>query len=886
MDAAAARRAARERDHLDRFAARYVGAEAPPRGGRRRRAARRPRTVRAAPRGERQPAARRARLDRGGTRRLRAARRQPAQRQAVERGQLQLDVRAGRRIFGELIPAYAQRQRGEGQHAARDVLRARRPGRGARGPAAGAGAPALLGAERRLSGLLRLGDRAQGDAAGHRRRRVRIGADEREAGPPIRQSRRWPGQGGKQVWGQMKKSAESAVATGRRRPAGRGARRQAVEGSSTGMIEFHALGHSAGSIFHAYFLPLLVAQKPAGVPPVERPHAALAGAGDHHRSLQGAPQAADRLGQADHAAHDLHDDRRARARRPLAQAVRQVAAVSGQRTRSRTPCRRRSSACRRASSSDLQLIRFFGLAGTREGRRHRVLEDAGRRSADGRSPSRSAHGGFDNDVATMTSVVRRVLDVPDTTAVVDYFEESIPGFDRAAVGAARSARVTPPEPAPRSMHEDSIARAGSPSGRRRKTWTVMVWMAGDNDLEEFGDKDLAEMKRVGLDRRHQHRRAARPACATTARAATVVQRRRRRPTTMSSRSSARPTPAIPMVAIDFFRWAIERYPAERLLGVIWNHGSRHRRHGRLSVGARRDGARGPRAERRRAPGSRGEPSPAVIVAPCSSTTVAQAAHDRAIAFDDTSKDFLDNVELKKVLAEVKRQTGRDHRRARLRRLPDEHDRDRLSVAGHRARRRRIRGVGARRRLALRSRAEGARVSAGHVAGSISARRSSSSMSIPTATRASPSRRSISPSSIRSRHRIDALAKALTKAIKKSPDYTAVTKSLNATQRFDTAGLRRSRPLLPGAVEAVDDERGEGRRPKPRSARSRADDGFVVAERHKGTGVQQRQRRGDLFPARAGQQGVPSARLREDERLAHVSRGVSPGIGDARPRCRA
>jgi Mg-chelatase subunit ChlD len=25
----------------------------------------------------------------------------------------------------------------------------------------------------------------------------------------------------------------------------------------------------------------------------------------------------------------------------------------------------------------------------------------------------------------------------------------------------------------------------------------MVWMAGDNDLESFGDKDLTEMKRVG-----------------------------------------------------------------------------------------------------------------------------------------------------------------------------------------------------------------------------------------------------------------------------------------------------------------------------------------------------------------------------------------------------
>ena len=53
------------------------------------------------------------------------------------------------------------------------------------------------------------------------------------------------------------------------------------------------------------------------------------------------------------------------------------------------------------------------------------------------------HGGFDNDVATMTSVVRRVLDVSDTTAVVDYFEETIPGFERAPIGAVRPVRAEP-----------------------------------------------------------------------------------------------------------------------------------------------------------------------------------------------------------------------------------------------------------------------------------------------------------------------------------------------------------------------------------------------------------------------------------------------------------
>src|SRR4029078_7808438 len=36
-----------------------------------------------------------------------------------------------------------------------------------------------------------------------------------------------------------------------------------------GEIEYHAVGHSAGSIFHAFFLPLLVAQHQAGAPRVD-----------------------------------------------------------------------------------------------------------------------------------------------------------------------------------------------------------------------------------------------------------------------------------------------------------------------------------------------------------------------------------------------------------------------------------------------------------------------------------------------------------------------------------------------------------------------------------------------------------------------------------------
>jgi hypothetical protein len=193
----------------------------------------------------------------------------------------------------------------------------------------------------------------------------------------------------------------------------------------------------------------------------------------------------------------------------------------------------------------------------------------------------------------------------------------------------------------------------------RKKWTFMVWLAGDNDLEDFGDKDLREMKQVGSTddvnvvvqfdsmrddrtRRYFMRRGGDPA-------ADMVE------------ELGETNTGDPAVATDFFRWAIQRYPADHLLGVIWNHGSGIdetdvyaraiargmpivRRPGEDPLAFERNLVRSAMSSRHRR---------AVF-----STTVEQATQDRAIAYDDTSRDFLDNVELKKVLSEVKRKTGR------------------------------------------------------------------------------------------------------------------------------------------------------------------------------------------------------------------------------------
>lgn len=193
----------------------------------------------------------------------------------------------------------------------------------------------------------------------------------------------------------------------------------------------------------------------------------------------------------------------------------------------------------------------------------------------------------------------------------------------------------------------------------KKKWTFMVWLAGDNNLEDFGDKDLQEMKQVGstdninvvvqFDSMRDDRTRRYYMTRSGAPAADVVE------------ELGETNTGDPKVATEFFKWAIQRYPADHLLGVIWNHGSGIdetdvyaraiargipvvRRPGDDPLAIERNLIRSALSSRHRR---------AVF-----STTVEQATNDRAIAYDDTSRDFLDNVELKKVLAEVKRQTGR------------------------------------------------------------------------------------------------------------------------------------------------------------------------------------------------------------------------------------
>jgi hypothetical protein len=105
--------------------------------------------------------------------------------------------------------------------------------------------------------------------------------------------------------------------------------------------------------------------------------------------------------------------------------------------------------------------------------------------------------------------------------------------------------------------------------RPKAKWTVMIYMAGDNNLSSAGDKDLNEMRTVGsteavnivveFDNAGQ-RGTNRIHIQTDGTNEQVVS--------MGETDSGNPE-----MLVDFVRWAAENYVAERYALILWNHGS-------------------------------------------------------------------------------------------------------------------------------------------------------------------------------------------------------------------------------------------------------------------------------------------------------------------------
>ena len=208
--------------------------------------------------------------------------------------------------------------------------------------------------------------------------------------------------------------------------------------------------------------------------------------------------------------------------------------------------------------------------------------------------------------------------------------------------------------------------AKTPTGKR---WTIMVYLCGDNNLDAAGMADVNEMKQVGST-------AGINVLAQVDRAGAKFKTTRyflQKGTVLAKdavKSLGETNMGDPKVLADFVSWGIKSYPAQHYMLVLWNHGAGWDDSNIYAGGDAFDGSAPPVVRKgvvvrgvakRTTRGALGARNVAVGVHRARralfASTVKQAV-TRGIAFDDEAKDFLDNVEMKRVLMGVKKSLKR------------------------------------------------------------------------------------------------------------------------------------------------------------------------------------------------------------------------------------
>lgn len=208
-------------------------------------------------------------------------------------------------------------------------------------------------------------------------------------------------------------------------------------------------------------------------------------------------------------------------------------------------------------------------------------------------------------------------------------------------------------------------------------WTILIYMAGDNDLNDFGADDIIEMKRIGSSDK-VHVIVQRD---TSAAGIGTKRYRVTKGTDMEAdlvKDIGETNTGDPKVLIDFLSWGLKSYPAKRTMAVLWNHGAgwddtdiyeNARRMGLNPPPARPASSDGPRRS-----GLRGRPMlhggfihrsaarkrfrPSFFLTAYVTQEEKPGGPRRAIAFDDDAQDLLDSVEMKNVFASVSKKSKR------------------------------------------------------------------------------------------------------------------------------------------------------------------------------------------------------------------------------------
>lgn len=205
-------------------------------------------------------------------------------------------------------------------------------------------------------------------------------------------------------------------------------------------------------------------------------------------------------------------------------------------------------------------------------------------------------------------------------------------------------------------------------------WTILIFMAGDNNLDDAGYADIMEMKKIGSsDKLHIVVQRDSAADGHGARRYYVTKGVKIESDELANLGDT--NTGDPKVLTEFLNWGLANYPAKRTMAVLWNHGNGWDDTD-IYKAAKRRGLNPPSAPatggpRRGLGGLRGSlPAGfnvhrAVKVKRARGSfflTAYQIANvdgqRRAIAFDDNAQDFLDSVEMKNVFAAVAKKAKR------------------------------------------------------------------------------------------------------------------------------------------------------------------------------------------------------------------------------------
>ncbi|MGZ4864670.1 MAG: clostripain-related cysteine peptidase [Halobacteriota archaeon] len=167
-------------------------------------------------------------------------------------------------------------------------------------------------------------------------------------------------------------------------------------------------------------------------------------------------------------------------------------------------------------------------------------------------------------------------------------------------------------------------------------WTMLIYMAGDNNLESAGLSDLTEIQKIGSDDNMN----------VLVQLDTEENKTTRYRVLKGQLETLQEMPGVdcgdPAVLTDFLKWGIANYPADHYLVNIWNHGGGWKN---LPGDFNYDGIRAAKPVH----GAKLMRVKRSIFRTTAQKIAALEAPARAIAVDCGSHDYLDNQELRKAI---------------------------------------------------------------------------------------------------------------------------------------------------------------------------------------------------------------------------------------------